>query len=78
MPEERPHLLEAVVLLEDIHRQAVPEIVRLELRDADLEPRHRLGRPRGRRRLRAVYRSLGIGADRPSQYQKVWRAAMKG
>jgi len=21
---------------------------------------------------------LGIGSDRPSQYQKVWRAAMKG
>ena len=26
----------------------------------------------------AVYPSLGIGSDRPSRYQKVWRAAMKG
>ena len=35
IPEEGPHLLEVVMLPVDLHRNAVTEIVRLELRMAD-------------------------------------------
>ena len=50
-------------------KRASAEVVRASLWNAD--PRHHLVVPE-------AYPSLGIGSDRPSQYQKGWRAAMKG
>ncbi len=42
MSEQRPDLLEVMMLLEHLHGDAVPQIVRLQRRTADQAPRLRL------------------------------------